>query len=69
MNLSLKIAILKSGQPQWGVAQAAGLGPVRLSMLVRGHAVPRPDEAARLSAALDVPQEQLFPEIHEAVTA
>lgn len=62
MNLPLKIAIVRSGQPQWAIARTIGVHPVRLSQIVRGHARPRTAEAARLAAALHVEVRDLFPD-------
>jgi hypothetical protein len=57
----LKVAVVASGIPQHRLAYQLRISPPRLSRLVRGHAVPTPDEEDRLAEAVGVPRAWLFP--------
>jgi transcriptional regulator with XRE-family HTH domain len=51
-GLTLKFQRLRRDLTQWELAVRAGIPPYRISDFERGRVEPRPDEAARLRAAL-----------------
>lgn len=61
MRYELKMAILKSGIPQWRIAGRAEIPEAILSHIVRGARDPGPSTAKRLSEILNVPVSELFP--------
>jgi len=60
MRMALKISILESHLTQRMLARAAGMPESRLSDIVRGWTIPRPDECAALARSLDWLVEELF---------
>ena len=68
MRYELKLAILKSGIPQWRTAAQADIPESVLSHIVRGARDPEPSTAKRLSEVLDIPVDQLFPAEEEVVS-
>lgn len=62
MRMALKIAIIESHLTQRRLAREAGMPESRLSDIVRGWTIPRPDECAALARALGRPVDQLFEE-------
>lgn len=67
-NLALKIAIVQREITQREVARRAGIGEVRLSLLVRGQQ-PTPDEQRALAKVLRRSQGSLFPAQDEAAAS
>lgn len=63
LNMALKVAILNSGRHQVEVAKDAGMHPTVLSMIVRGHREPTPNQARALAKALRTKADQLFAEV------
>ena len=51
-NWPLKLAMVGSRQTQGAIAQAAGIGEVRLSAIVRGRVVPTLEEQRTLAKTL-----------------
>jgi transcriptional regulator with XRE-family HTH domain len=66
-NLALKMAIIERDFTQREVASRAGIGEVRLSMLVGGQP-PTVEEKRALAKVLRLPHRLLFP-IHDEATA
>ena len=56
----LKVAVVASGEPQYELAQRAGLSETVVSRIVRGRRIASPEERKRLADALGVPERQLF---------
>ncbi len=54
MNLKLKLALIKNGDPQYVIAKRMGISETRLSGIIRGRIEPTPAESARLSELLGV---------------
>lgn len=52
MRLEIKIAIIKTGQPQYQIAQALGVSEYALSKFIRGRGKLQPEQEARLTALL-----------------
>jgi transcriptional regulator with XRE-family HTH domain len=61
MRLELKFAILRARKTQRSLGSETGIPETRMSDIVQGRTMPRPDERAALSRALGVPSELLFP--------
>lgn len=61
-NLSLKIAIVKSGLSQLAIAKAADMHESRLSHLVNGHREASDAERKALARILKRKAAELFPE-------
>ena len=61
MNIKLKVAIVKSGQKSYQVAQALHWHPSKLSHIVIGTYLPSQDEKESLAEVLQVDQNDLFP--------
>lgn len=55
MLTKIKLTRLKAGKLQIEVAQSARIARSRLSEIENGHVTPKPDESARLAAALGCP--------------
>ncbi len=66
-NLTLKIAVIERRITQREVAKRAGIGEVRLSMIVRG-ADPTDDEKRAIAKVLKRQSSDLFP-VHEEAAA
>ena len=60
MNLTLKIAIVKTGKPQYMVAAEAAMTETLLSKLIAERCAPTDAEKKRLASVLEVPVDQLF---------
>ncbi|MBI2389491.1 MAG: helix-turn-helix transcriptional regulator [Deltaproteobacteria bacterium] len=58
--LALKIAIWRSGRPQYEIALAAGLSATTLSMIVVGRRQTSASERRRIARALGVAVGRLF---------
>jgi plasmid maintenance system antidote protein VapI len=54
MRLDIKTAILKSGRPQYAVAQAIGVSEDRLSKFIHGRGKLSADQMERLKLALQL---------------
>lgn len=52
MRLDVKLAIVKSGRPQYVIAQDAGIPETALSKYVRGRGSLRPDQEQKLMDVL-----------------
>jgi hypothetical protein len=57
MRLDVKLAILKSGKPQYAIAQDLGIPEPKLSKYVHGYGTLRPEEVRKLSALLGLDEE------------
>jgi hypothetical protein len=53
MRLEIKLAIVKSGQSQWQIAQAIGVSEHALSKYIRGHGKLPPEKVEQLAALLE----------------
>ena len=62
MNWKLKIAILKSGKPQYEIAQEARIGYNRLSGIVHGYIKPKHVEKYKLAKVLGYEISGIFDE-------
>ena len=69
MNEALKMALLRSGVPQFEIARQTGLSETKLSRLVRGRLSPSLEEATRLAELLHEHVAHLFPELGEQSVA
>jgi DNA transposition AAA+ family ATPase len=65
MRLKIKLAIVKSGRPQYQFAQELGISESTLSKFVRGYGVLPPEKEAKLAALLGLKGELL----HETESA
>lgn len=63
LNITLKVAIVQSGQAQVEIAKAARMHESKLSKIVNGHLLPTEDEAALIAAAIGRQVSELFPEV------
>jgi plasmid maintenance system antidote protein VapI len=54
MRLDIKTAILRSGRPQYAVAQAIGVSEDRLSKFIHGRGKLSADQVARLKVILQL---------------
>lgn len=52
MRIDITLAIVKSGKPQWQIAQAIGVPESALSKFIRGHGKLRPESEQRLLEVL-----------------
>ncbi len=66
-NLALKIAVIERRITQREVAKRAGIGEVRLSLIVRG-AEPSDDERRAIAKVLRRQSSELFP-VHDEAAA
>jgi predicted XRE-type DNA-binding protein len=57
MRLNIKLEIIKSGKPQWQIAQAVGVSEHALSKFVRGHGKLRPKDEQKLIKLLELEEE------------
>ncbi len=60
MRITLRNAIARSGQTQRALARIINSREARLSEIVRGWAVPTPEERQAIAAALGRPERGLF---------
>jgi transcriptional regulator with XRE-family HTH domain len=60
MRLTLKTAILSQRRSQRELARATGIRENRMSGIVRGWVIPRPDERAAIATALGRSSRGLF---------
>ena len=67
MNETLKIAILRSGKTQIGLARQLGISESRLSRIVNGWDYPNPVEQHDIAEALGIPLHILFSDIQQDV--
>lgn len=61
MNLRLKLAILQRFSSQGNFAQAAGMGDVIVSRIVRERILPTPQQRKKIAEVLEEPEDKLFP--------
>jgi plasmid maintenance system antidote protein VapI len=61
MRMDVKVAILKSGRPQYQIAQAIGVSEYRLSKYVHGRADLRPEQEQKLEETLGLQDERAYP--------
>ena len=62
MNRNFRLALIDSQiNSVENLSVVVGIERTRLCRIENGRVRPRPDECARISAALDVPVQQLFP--------
>jgi len=59
-RIKLKLAIVKTGRPQYLIAQELGIHETTLSKFLHGHATLRPSQVARLASILGVAQDVLY---------
>jgi hypothetical protein len=57
MQLEQKLAIVKSGKPQYWFAQQIGVSESRLSKYLRGYGSLRPEQRETLARLLGLPEE------------
>jgi hypothetical protein len=57
MRLDIKLAIVKSGRPQYDIAQELGVPESTLSKFVRGRAALRPEQERKLMELLGLRDE------------
>ena len=70
MNRNFRLALIESQiNTVENMSARTGIERTRLSRIENGRVRPRPDERARIAAALDVPTEKLFPPEHGRVAA
>jgi plasmid maintenance system antidote protein VapI len=62
MRLDIKTAILKSGRPQYTVAQAIGISEDRLSKFIHGRVKLSADQMERLKVILQLEDTEVFGE-------
>ena len=62
-NITLKVALLRHGTPQYELARQLRITETRMSRIACGRLAPTPEEAAKLSEILGVPVDELFPEL------
>ncbi len=62
MNENLKITLLRTGLPQYALAQSLGWSESRLSRIVSGRIQPTAQERDSIAEQLGVPRDQLFPD-------
>ena len=60
-NFRLKAAIVRSGFTYRDVAGRIGIREIRLSFIVTGRIVPKPEEQRALAVLLETPMSELFP--------
>jgi plasmid maintenance system antidote protein VapI len=58
MRMEIKLVIVKSGCPQYAIAQELGVPESRLSKFIRGHGLLRPDQECRLLRILGLHLEE-----------
>ena len=61
MQETLKMALLRRGQPQYELASRLGIGETRLSRIVRGRVQATAEERLQIADALGVAEKDLFP--------
>jgi plasmid maintenance system antidote protein VapI len=59
MRLDIKLAIVKSGRPQYVIAQELGVPESTLSKFVRGYGALRPEQEQKLTEMLGLQGEGL----------
>jgi transcriptional regulator with XRE-family HTH domain len=59
MRLDLKVAIVRSGKPQYRFAQDIGVSESRLSKYLRGYGSLRPEQLEKLATLLGLRKEYL----------
>jgi predicted transcriptional regulator len=57
MRIDVKLAIVRSGRPQYAIAQDLGIPETRLSKYIRGYGTLRAEEVEKLSALLGLGKE------------
>jgi len=60
MNHTLKLAILRSGRPQYTIARDANITETRLSRNILGRITPTDDEKKRIAELLGMCADDLF---------
>ena len=65
MRIEIKLAIVRSGRPQYAIAQELGVPESRLSKFVRGYGTLRPEQERKLVELLGLREEST----HEATAA
>jgi hypothetical protein len=60
MRLGIKLAIVRSGKPQWQIAQAIGVSEHALSKFVCGHGKLRAESEQKLIALLELREDALL---------
>ena len=60
MRFELKVAILKTGQPQYRFAQKIGLHPAKLSSIITGYINPSEDEKEKIANTLGCSGDVIF---------
>ena len=68
-NAELKVAIMRSGETQRGIAFAVGIPEMRMSEIVHGHRAATPAQQKAIAKALRKPVADLFPATDEAVAS
>lgn len=64
LNVPLKIALLQDSRTQLEIADAAGINPSYLSLIIQGHRHASPTVQKSLAKVLRKPVASLFPEDH-----
>jgi DNA transposition AAA+ family ATPase len=59
MRIDVKVAIVRSGRPQWQIAREVGIEPSRLSKYIGGYGHITPEEEGRLRTILELPGEEV----------
>jgi transcriptional regulator with XRE-family HTH domain len=59
MHLDLKVAIVRSGKPQYRFAQEIGVSESRLSKYLRGYGSLRPEQLKKLAEPLEPQKESV----------
>ncbi len=57
MRLDFKLAVIKSGRPQYEIAREVGVPESRLSKFIRGYGSLRPEQVEKLASILGLEQE------------
>ena len=65
MRIEIKLAIVRSGRPQYAIAHELGVPESRLSKFVRGYGTLRPEQERRLAELLGLREEST----HDATAA
>jgi transcriptional regulator with XRE-family HTH domain len=56
MRLEIKLAILRSGRPQYQIARELGVTESTLSKFIRGYGSLRPEQERKLAEILQLPE-------------
>jgi plasmid maintenance system antidote protein VapI len=59
MRVDLKVAIVRSGRPQYEIAQELGVPESQLSKFIRGYGALSPEQAKKLREVLGLAPEEV----------